>query len=231
MPIYSREKLYLDLLSEKNFSIKELSEKLFVSEPTVRRDVKLLKERELIKCNRGIVSLQTKYADKRIPLFIRETEYNEAKKQIAIKASKYVKDGDVIMLDASTTSYHILPYLKNLKNILIITNGAKTALHSVSLGIKTMCSGGDITPESFSFIGHDAEKMLKSYNADIAFFSCRGITSDGIATDNSIYENSIRRIMIENSKKKILLCDKSKFDHKYLHTLCNKNELTDIISD
>ena len=113
----------------------------------------------------------------------------------------------------------------------MITNGAKTALELAAMGIRTICTGGEITQESFSYVGTDAENILKNYNADVSFFSCRGLTEDGLATDNSILENSMRKIMISNSKKSFLLCDKSKFGKKYLNTLCNTKELTDVISD
>ncbi len=231
MSIFNREEQYLKLLSDSDYTVKELSEKLFISEPTVRRDIIILKSKDLIDSKRGVVKLKPKYADQRIPLFVRNLEYNEAKKEIAQKAISYIKDGDAIMLDASTTAYHILPHLASFKNILVITNGAKTALNAAAIGIKTICTGGEMTLESFSFVGSDAEKMLRQYNADAAFFSCRGFSDDGAVTDNSILENSIRRIMIEKSKKKFLLCDKSKFGHKYLNTLCYKDELDEIISN
>ena len=185
----------------------------------------------MVISNRGIVSLKSKYADQRIPLFIRNDEYVEAKKEIALKAISLIKDGDVIMLDASTTAYHILPHLVNYKNLFVITNGAKTAIELAAMGIKTICTGGELTMESFSYIGTDSEELLKKYNADISFFSCRGLTEDGLATDNSILENSIRKIMIQNSKKSYLLCDKSKVGKKYLNTLCNTKEITGIITD
>jgi len=231
LSIFNREEKYLRLLSEREYSVKELSEKLFISEPTVRRDIISLKKKDLITSHRGIVSLKSKYADQRIPLFIRNEEYNDAKKEIAIKAALYIKDGDVIMLDASTTAYHLLPHLTTFKNILVITNGAKTAIDAAAMGIKTICTGGEMLLESFSYIGTDAENILSRYNADIAFFSCRGLSEDGIITDNSIPENSIRRIMIKNSKKSYLLCDKSKFGKKYLNTLCRKDDIDGIISD
>lgn len=231
MSIFNREEKYLRLLGEREHSVKELSEKLFISEPTVRRDIISLKKKDLITSHRGIVSLKSKYADQRIPLFIRNEEYNEGKKEIAIKAASYIKDGDVIMLDASTTAYHLLPHLTAFKNILVITNGAKTAIDAAAMGIKTICTGGEMLLESFSYIGTDAETILGNYNADVAFFSCRGLSEDGIITDNSIPENSIRRIMIKNSKESYLLCDKSKFGKKYLNTLCHKDDIDKIISD
>lgn len=208
-----------------------MAQKLFISEPTVRRDINALVEKELILCKRGIVSLIAKAADRRIPLFIRDMESIDAKKEIALKAISFVKDGDAVMLDASTTAYCLLPLLANLKNITLITNGAKTALDAAAMGIKTYCTGGEITTESFSFIGRDAERTLSEFNADIAFFSCRGITSDRIASDTSIFENSIRKIMIKNSRRSFLLVDKNKFGNKYLNTLCNIKDIDGVIKN
>lgn len=230
MSIYNRENQYINLLAQKPHSVKELSEKLFISEPTVRRDITLLQRKEILTCKRGIVTLKTNSPDQRIPLFIRHLEQNEEKQIIARKALEHIKDGYVIMLDASTTAFHLLPHLTEFKNILVITNGAKTALESASMGIRTICTGGEMTLESFSYIGPDAESVLMKYNADIAFFSCRGI-ADGIATDNSIMENNLRRIMIKNSQRKFLLCDKSKFNKTYLNTLCNIKDINGLIND
>ncbi|MBE6701225.1 MAG: DeoR/GlpR transcriptional regulator [Ruminococcaceae bacterium] len=231
MSIYNRENQYINLLAQKPHSVKELSQKLFISEPTVRRDIILLLEKNLVTRKRGIITLKTNPPDQRIPLFIRHFEQNQSKQIIAQKASLHIKDGYVIMLDASTTAFHLLPHLTQFKNILVITNGGKTALESASLGIKTICTGGEMTLESFSYVGSDAEKTLMRYNADVAFFSCRGVSDDGIVSDNSILENSMRRIMIKNSKKSYLLCDTSKFGKIYLNTLCHSDEIEKIISN
>lgn len=231
MSVYTRENQYINLLVQKPYSVKELSEKLFVSEPTVRRDIALLREKELLICKRGIVSLKTNSPDQRIPLFIRHLEQNEEKRLIARKAARYIKDGYIIMLDASTTAFHLLPHLTDFKNILVITNGAKTALESASMGIRTICTGGELMTESFCYVGTDAESVLKNYNADVAFFSCRGISENNIATDNSILENAMRKIMIQNSKKSYLLCDSSKLGKTYLNTLCNVEDLNGLITE
>ena len=231
MPVYHREDQYIHLLAQKPHSVKELSRKLFVSEPTVRRDVALLQEREILTCKRGIVTLKTNSPDRRIPLFIRHLEQNEAKEQIARAAAGHIRDGFVIMLDASTTAFHLLPYLTEFQNILVITNGAKTALEAAAMGIRTICTGGELARESFCYVGTDAEDVLKRYNADVAFFSCRGVTEEGLITDNSILENAMRRIMIRNARESYLLCDKSKYGKTYLNTLCAVKDLTGIISD
>ncbi len=231
MPIYNRENQYINLLAQNPHSVKELSEKLFISEPTARRDIAILQKKGLLICKRGIVTLKINSPDQRIPLFIRHLEQNEEKQAIARKAAKHIKDGYVIMLDASTTAFHLLPHLTELKNILVITNGAKTALEAASMGIRTICTGGELMSESFCYVGTDAEMVLRNYNADLAFFSCRGISNDGIISDNSILENSMRKIMIKNSKKSYLLCDNSKIGKTYLNTLCNIKDLEGMITN
>ena len=231
MSVYNRENQYISLLAQKPHSIKELAEKLFISEPTVRRDIIVLKEKGLVTSQKGIVALKTNSPDQRIPLFIRHLEQNEKKQSIARKALRHIKDGDVIMLDASTTAFHLLAHLTEFKNVLVITNGAKTALEAASMGIRTICTGGELMYDSFCYVGTDAESVLRNYNADIAFFSCRGISDGGIASDNSILENSMRRIMIKNSEKSYLLCDSSKLGKTYLNTLCNVKDLTGLITD
>lgn len=231
MSVYNRENQYISLLAQKPHSIKELAEKLFISEPTVRRDIIVLKEKGLVTSQKGIVALKTNSPDQRIPLFIRHLEQNEKKQSIARKALRHIKDGDVIMLDASTTAFHLLAHLTEFKNVLVITNGAKTALEAASMGIRTICTGGELMYDSFCYVGTDAESVLRNYNADVAFFSCRGISDGGIASDNSILENSMRRIMIKNSEKSYLLCDSSKLGKTYLNTLCNVKELNGVISD
>ncbi len=231
MAIYTRENEYIKLLEARDHTVKELSDKLFISEPTVRRDIILMKEKDLVVCKRGLVSLKKNSASKRIPLPIRDLENKEKKELIAAKAIHFINDGDVIMLDASTTAQYLLPHLAKLKNIFVITNGAKTAIELAAFGIKTVCCGGEITNESLSYIGPDAEGTLKKYHADIAFFSCRGIDESGVVSDNSILENSVRRVMMENADKKILLCDSSKIGHRYLNMLCNTTELDAVICD
>ena len=231
MSVYNRENQYINLLAEGSRSVKELSEKLFISEPTVRRDIILLQKKELLTCKRGIVTLKTTSPDQRIPLFIRDLEQNEEKKMIALKAVSHIKNGYTIMLDASTTAFYLLPHLVEFKNILVITSGAKTALEAASMGIRTISTGGEMILESFSYAGTDAETILNRYNADIAFFSCRGLTEDGLATDNSIMENNIRRLMIQRADQSFLLCDKKKFGKIYLNTLCKTSDITGVISE
>ena len=58
MSIHDREDKYINLLSEKEHTIEELANKLFVSEPTVRRDILILERKDIVTRKRGKISIK-----------------------------------------------------------------------------------------------------------------------------------------------------------------------------
>ena len=232
MPLYDREERILNALMEKeSMTVRELSNKLYVSLPTLRRDLIKLEEKGKLIRTHGGARLPQMAADKQVPILLREQEQNSAKAQIGQMATHYIKDGSTIMLDSSTSAYSIIPYLADFNNLIVITSSAKSALLLGQMGISTICTGGRMQPRSFAFFGDDAEHTVRSYNADILFFSCRGLSMEGVLTDKSIEENSLRKVMMHQCKKKILLCDSSKFGKTCFYDMGDISEVDDVISD
>ena len=232
MPFYHRKNQYLSILEEVNeLSVSDLAKKLFISEPTVRRDLAILEKEELIIRTHGGVKLNNRGAYEFTPLLLREKNQNTAKAIMGKKAASLIHDGYTIMMDASTSALNILPYIVNVKNLFVITSGVKTSYLLSKMKINHICSGGMTMSNLFSYVGSDAERTIRNYTADIAFFSCRGLSLDGKATDTSIEENNIRRVMIENSARKVLLCDSSKINKIYLNILCTVEDVDEIICE
>ncbi len=232
MPFYERQEKILNVLLEKEtISTRELSEKLYVSIPTLRRDLIKLEEQGKIIRTHGGAQLRKKAADEKIPFFLREQEQNSAKSVMAQKAVEFVKDGDILMLDGSTSAYNIIPLLADFQNLIVITSSAKSSFLLGKMGINNICTGGRMITRSLSYIGEEAERTVESYNADLLFFSCRGLSMDGRLTDNSIEENSLRKAMLRHSQKKIFLCDSSKFGHTYFNNLCHLSEVDELLCE
>ncbi len=232
MPFYEREERILSALLEKeSVSVRELSAKLYVSQPTLRRDLIKLEQMGKIVRTHGGAQLTTKPADQKIPFYLRQQEQNDAKSQMAARAVEFIRDGDIIMLDGSTSAHTIIPLLTRFNNLIVITNSAKSAFLLGNMGIENICTGGRMIPGSLCYIGEDAERTVGNYNADILFFSCRGLSMDGRLTDTSVEENSLRRCMLRQSAKRILLCDSSKLGNVYLNNLCHLSEVDDLICE
>lgn len=232
MPFYDREEKILTLLLGKELvTVRELSEKLYVSVPTLRRDLfKLEKMGKIIRTHGGAKLLKTS-ADEKIPFFLREQEQNDAKTIMAQKAVKYVKDGDIIMMDGSTSAYNMIPLLADFHNLIVISSSAKASFLLGNMGIQTICTGGHMIAGSLSYVGEEAERTAANYNADLCFFSCRGLSENGLLTDSSIEENRLRRVMLRHARKKIFLCDNSKIGKKYLNNLCSLSEVDELVCD
>ena len=231
MPFYEREEQILKLLEGEGAELSDLAKRLFISLPTLRRDLIKLEKKGLITRSHGKCALKKKSPDEKIPFSLRSEEGSEAKIKMARAAAELVQDGDTVMLDASTSAYNIIPYLAEKKNILVITSGAKAAILLAHYGIKNISSGGIMINSSFSYTGADAIASISRYNADIAFFSCRALSDSGEPSDNSIEENDIRRAMMRNSKRRYLLADGRKIGKTCLNKLCEPSELDGIISD
>ena len=228
-----REKQILEiLLKKKRATVAELAKALFISEPSVRRDLASLEKQNLIKrIHGGAVLEETALSKNRIPFLIREYEQSEAKILIAQKAIELVHDNDVVFLDASTSCYYLIPFLATRKNLTVITNGVKALSKLAEYGITTFSTGGALVNSCLVLVGDEACKTIETLNANIAFFSCRGVSEDGFLTDIAREENIVRKSMIQNSQKAYLLCATEKFGKTYYHNLCHKDEITGIIHE
>lgn len=226
-----RYEAIVDILREKStVSVHFLAKELFVSEPTIRRDLKKMEESGIIKRTFGGAVL-SEYLNKEVPLSMRERENMTAKDYIAREAVKHICDGQVVFLDASSTASRIVKYISAFSNLTVITNSPKTSLKLAELKIKSFCTGGLMLENSIAYVGSYAENFVKNFNADIFFFSSRGITQNGLITDSSVEESDLRKAMMSNSKKNIFLCTSDKIGKQYFYNLTNASETDGVICD
>lgn len=228
-----REKKILEeILKTKKVTVRELADKLYASEPSIRRDLVSLEKQNLVKrVHGGAILEENGISSTKIPFVIRELEQSDAKIIIAQKAAEHVKDGDVVFLDASSSAYNLIPYLALKNNITVITCGVKALNKLSEYNIKTICTGGTLITSCLALVGDEAYGIIEQNNADICFFSCRGVSDEGYLTDISAQENYVRRKMIKHSKKSYLLCASEKFGKKHYHNLCSIDDITGIISE
>lgn len=223
--------IIFELQKNPGITVRELAKMLNFSEPTIRRDFTELHKRGILtKCYGGAV-LNAGAADREIPFILRENEMSRTKAEMGLLATKHISDGMVIMLDGSTSAYHLVPYLSRYKDIIVITSGAKTAVALAELQIPVFSTGGKMRTNSFSYIGKEAEDAVRKYNADVMFFSCHGLSENGMMSDPSVEECHLRRVMFQKCRKKYLLCDSSKFNKVYFYDMGDVSELDGVISE
>ena len=141
---------------------------------------------------------------------IKFEENTEAKKRIAKKAAKLVKKGDFIFIDAGSTTYYMIEYLKN-KNITVVTNGLMHLDKLIQCKIKTIIIGGEVKPTTRAVVGIEALKNIEKYRFDISFLGVNGVDIDKGLMTPDIKEAILKEKILKISEITYILADKEKF--------------------
>ena len=124
LAIERRNEILEKLQSEKCVVVSELSQHYGVSEETIRREVEKLENDGLvIKTYGGAVLNEHSIFD--LPFNIRKNQMIAEKQKIAEAVDELVRDGEAIMLDASSTAAYIARGLRKKKKLTVITNSVE----------------------------------------------------------------------------------------------------------
>ncbi|MBQ8794773.1 MAG: DeoR/GlpR transcriptional regulator [Clostridia bacterium] len=220
-------KLYLD----GKVIVSALSQEFDVTEETIRRDLDKLDKEGLVKKSYGGAVLVQNFSTD-LPHSVRKKANVEAKQKIAEKISTLFQDGDCIMLDASSTALLLLNYIRNLKNITLITNSVEALIElSDKDDWNVFSTGGKLKKGSLSLVGPSAEKTIRSFHVDYAVCSSKGLDSTRGITDSNEKDSEMKQAIFESAETKILCVDSSKFDKISLIKVGNVNEVDIIATD
>ena len=81
------------------------------------------------------------------------------------------------------------------------------------------------------FVGGYTQEFLRNIRADVAIFSVQAVAADGKYYDCYAEEVAARNVMIQNSAKRILLCDSSKWNKVSSFLQGDVKDLDYVISD
>lgn len=153
----------------------------------------------------------------------RLAEQAEEKRAIAQAAAQLPAEGDVIMIDGGTTTYQLAEFLAG-RRLRIITNSLVIAqaidqFQGARRGAEVLLCGGTLQPESGIVAGPAAEAFLKRYRADWLFLGCAGVDASHVTNyDEAVLASE--RLMIERSRKLVLLADHTKLGRAAMCELC-----------
>ena len=224
-----RQEELLRLLEEGHaVSVKRLAKQMYTSEATVRRDLKMLEDMNLVRRTYGgAVLLQ--YANRTIPIELRRHDHRGEKAEAAKKAAALVADGDVLFMDGSSTVLEMVRHLHPQHRLTVITNSIRLAAALAEQQRTVYLLGGQVLAESSVSAGDYAIRMARQFRADKLFFSSAGIDMQGEITDYSEPETALRRVLLEQSREKYFVCDEFKVGKSFCFRLCDMEDITDVI--
>jgi DeoR family transcriptional regulator of aga operon len=230
--IAERHELILNKLEEDgSVTVLELSKEFNVSAVTIRKDLTLLEELNLLFRSNGKAIRKNPYTHEK-SVNEKEKIHQGEKNKIAIKAAELIKPFDSIILASGTTIIEMAHQIKPIKGITVLTASLNVALIVSELnGVDVIQLGGALRQSSSSVIGPIGEQMLSEFTCSKLFLGVDGIDIDfGLSTTSSM-EASINKVMIKSAQKIIILADSSKFGRKGFGRICGLEDVDQIITD
>lgn len=206
--------------------VEELASELNVSAMTIRRDlVKLQDEGKLERCHGGAVAKQeVNYAQK-------QTSHKKEKEEIAKICASFVSEGDIIFLDAGTTTYEIAKRIKGFKKTLIVTNDLEIARLLEGGEAELFVCGGRVQKSTGSMFGRYAAEMLADFKFDLGFFGAASINAAFEVTTPTIEKMWVKRETAKQCERAYLAVDRSKFGKQAMIRVNCLGDYTGVVTD
>ena len=143
-----------------------------------------------------------------------------------------ISDGDCIMMDSSSTVLYLLPFIKSLKNITLVTNSVEALIElSDKDDWNIFSTGGKLKRGSLSLVGPSSEKMIRGFHVDYAICSAKGIDLNMGITDSNEKDSEIKQEIFDSAEHKVLAVDSTKFDKISLIKVCDITNVDTIVTD
>ncbi|MGL1892698.1 MAG: DeoR/GlpR family DNA-binding transcription regulator [Spirochaetaceae bacterium] len=223
-----RHEQILNIVSkEKEISVNSLSEILNVSLVTIRSDLRLLEEQNLLIRTHGGASLSpTDDISHRLSI-----NYS-LKQKIAYAAAEQVEEGETILLEAGSCVALMAQALATRKNINVITNNAFVARQMKdSKSINVILIGGIYQKESESMVGTMVPEYLSYYNFTKVFIGMDGFTKEHGAMCRDLDRSEVMSEFVKRGKKVYILSDSGKMGKTAVKTICKPEDINCIITD
>ena len=227
----SRRRQIETLLAERrNISMHELCEALNVSMNTVRADVSsLVREGIVEKVYGGIVLKQ--HED--IPLYERRSQQKtDCKCRIAKAAERLIEDGDIVFIDAGTTTMRLLDYLDPAKKITVVTASVSVLQRAQNMpNINAMILPGLYDMRTNAMLDSSTVEYLCRFQHNKGFFGVSSLTTVGGLGVSNWQEYELKRTALAHSQKPYLLVDATKYGKTALLAYGTLEQMQAIITD
>lgn len=212
-------------------AVPDLSQQFSVSEVTIRADLQALADQgQLIRTHGGAIPVG--YGLHELSL-TRRRQQNVAKKVcIARAAAAYVRHGEAVFLDSSSTTLALVDVIKQRRDLTVVTNSLVVAQELLGVpNVTVVMPGGTLHHDTASLIDASGLALLERYNIAIGFFGAHGITVEDGLTDVSAPEANLKRPLVAMCREVIALVDASKWGRAGIASFADVRDVDIVITD
>ena len=202
------------------------------SSMTIWRDLKQLEEQGYIRrVHGGVISMQTAALQVEGVYSKRARENTRQKIAIAKAALELIRPGHAVYLDAGSTLMTVANHMNN-DRYTIVTSGANIAIElSQRHTCDVLLTGGQISENTLSCSGAQAEHFISTINIDLALLSPSGFSLKTGFTSGSQSESMLKRAVLAKAAKIVMLMDATKIGRSLPFTFATMADIDTIICD
>jgi len=219
------------LKKERNINVVDLCKDLQVSTVTIRKDLQVLEDKNLLFRTHGGATLTNPYVNEQ-PANEKGKLQSTEKVNIGVAAAALLQDNDSVIMASGTTVTEMAKSISARQGLTVITPSLNVAIELLKHpGIDVIQLGGALRKSSASVSGPSAEQALGDFFCSKLFLGVDGIDLEfGLTTTNAM-EAQLNRQMIKVSQKTIVLCDSTKFGKRGFGKICGLDEVSQVITD
>ncbi len=189
-----------------------LSERLGVSDETVRRNIKALQAKSQVRKVHGGVLLSDDMTLDEQPFQARMRQGASAKRRIAVKLAEMIPDGASLFLDIGSTTAYAAQALRGKRDLYIVTNSLSVASTLATInGNRVFFAGGELRRHDGGSFGQDAINFIRRFNVQYAVLSVGAINGDAGFMLHDIAEADLSHEAAKRAQTCIVLADSEKF--------------------
>lgn len=232
MTISERHEEILKKLKESGkVLVQNLSDELSVSEVTIRKDLQILEDKNLLFRTHGGATQSNPYTSDR---HVEEKAKIRAKEKAAIarEAVKLIGDNDSIILASGTTISALAREINPNSRLNIITSALNVSLELADHeNVDITQLGGQLRPSSNSVVGKYSEQFLENITCGILFLGVDGLDLEFGITTSSLLEASLNQRCIDVAQYTVVVADSTKFGKRGFSRICTLEKVQHIITD
>ena len=215
--------------------ISKVAKELGVSIETIRRDINVMCEQNLlVKVHGGAVPAQ-------IP--ISEASYSQRKKsnsavksRIGKAAAELIKSNEVVAFSTGSTIEAVAVQIKGVHNLSVLTNSLPIGqilsdMHERGdYDGKTILFGGELHPTEHLTFGTAVTEQIHKYYADIVFIGAAAVCEQGLMSTGT-EEGNITSELMNAAAKVVLVIESKKLDKRSVYCFASLEQVDAIITD
>ncbi|MEX2443030.1 MAG: DeoR/GlpR family DNA-binding transcription regulator [Alkalispirochaeta sp.] len=225
-----RQTITTILKKRGSLRVTEMSERLGVSEVTLRKDLATLEEMGVLERTHGgaVLADQTDVGGL---LSTRKRTASEAKQSIARAARTLLNHGETIFVDSGSTCAELARLIVDME-LRVVSNALDVlVLLADRPGIALHATGGAFRHHAGSFIGPDAEEVVGRMHFDHAFVGATGVAEDGRFSSQNSIEAQLKRRVIASASTSVILADATKFGRNAFSEFSTMSDIDILITD